>query len=79
MPLVALFAVAGGIALALALAGRRLHDLLLADVLSGHRTGIGRLLLTAGMSLLVLALVLLGAAVAFLSLLRGLYPKPMVP
>jgi hypothetical protein len=69
MPLAALFAIAGGIALSLALAGRRLHDSLLDDALSG-REGKGKFLMTFGFALLVLFLVLLGGVVALVLLLR---------
>ena len=51
MPLAALFAIAGGIALGLGLTGRRLHASLLDDALSG-RDGRGRFLMTFGMALL---------------------------
>ena len=70
MPLSALFAIAGGIAMALALAGRRLHDSLLDDALSG-REGKGKFLMTFGFALLVLFLVLLGGVVALVLLLRS--------
>jgi hypothetical protein len=70
MPLAALFGIAGGIALALALAGRRLHDSLLDDALSG-REGKGKFLMTFGLALLVLFLVLLGGVVALVLLLRS--------
>ena len=76
MPLVALFGIAGGIALGLALAGRRLHDALLHDALSG-RGDRGRFLMTVGMALLVLFLVLLGGVVALMLLLRSF--RPAVP
>lgn len=69
MPVVALYAVATGIALAIALAGRQLHDVLLADALT-HRKGTGKLVLAAGMMLLVILLVLLGVVVALLLLFR---------
>ena len=74
MPLAALFGVAGGIALGLALAGRRLHDALLHDALHG-RGDKGRFLMTVGMALLVLFLVLLGGVVALAFLLRSLSPR----
>jgi hypothetical protein len=74
MPLAALFGIAAGIALGLALAGRRLHASLLADALSG-REGKGRVLMTFGMALLVLFFVLIGAALALAFLLRGAAPK----
>jgi hypothetical protein len=70
MPLAALFAIAGGIALGLALCGRRLHAALLRDALSG-RDDRGRFLLTVGMALLLLFLVLLGGVVALTLLLRS--------
>jgi len=73
MPLPALFGIAAGIALGLALAGRRLHDSLLDDALSG-RDGKGRFLMTVGMALLLLFLVLLGSVVALLLLLRQASP-----
>lgn len=70
MPLIALWGIAAGIALALALVGIRLHAALLSDVLSG-REGAGRFLVVAGLSILAIFLVLLGAAVALLLILRG--------
>jgi hypothetical protein len=69
MPLVALYGVAAGIALALALAGRRLHAALLSDALR-ESGGTGRALVAVGMMLLVLFLILLGAVVAILLLFR---------
>lgn len=69
MPLEALFAIAAGIALGLALSGRRLHASLLDDALAG-REGKGRFLMTFGMALLVLFLTLLGAAIAVALMLR---------
>ncbi len=69
MPLAALYGVAGGIALALALAGRRLHAAMLGDVLRG-RGGTARALTAVAMLLLVLMLILLGAIVAILLLFR---------
>jgi hypothetical protein len=69
MPLAALYGVAAGIALALALAGRRLHEALLQDALRG-KGATGRALVAVGMMLLVLALILLGAIVAILMLFR---------
>ncbi len=69
MPLAALFGIAGGIALGLALAGRRLHASLLDDALAG-RAGKGRFLMTFGMALLLLFFVLLGSVVALVLLLR---------
>lgn len=74
MPLAALWAVAGGIALGLCLVGVRLHGLLLADALSG-RTGTGRVLLAAGMILLAVFLVLAGATVALVLMVRGGAPS----
>ena len=73
MPLAALFTIAAGIALGLALTGRRLHGVLLDDALSA-RNGKGRFLMTFGMALLLLFLVLLGAAVALLFVLRQASP-----
>lgn len=70
MPLAALYGVAAGIALALALAGRRLHAALLRDALRGSG-GTGRALVAVAMMLLVLVLILLGAVVAILLLLRS--------
>jgi len=70
MPLAALFAVAAGIALAIALAGRQLHAVLLDDALSGRKSA-ARAVLAAGMMLLVVLLVLLGVVVALLLLFRG--------
>jgi hypothetical protein len=74
MPLAALFTIAAGIALGLALTGRRLHGALLDDALSA-RDGKGRFLMTFGMALLLLFLVLLGAAVALLFVLQQAAPK----
>lgn len=74
MPLPALYAIAGGIALALGLIGTRLHAALLSDALSG-REGAGRFLLVAGLSILAIFLVLLGAAIALLLILRGGAPN----
>lgn len=70
MPLAALVAIAAGIAGALALAGRQLHGVLLADGLAGRKST-AKLLIAAGMTLLVVLLVLLGAVVALLLLFRG--------
>lgn len=70
MPLPALFGIAAGIALGLALAGRRLHASLLADALSG-REGKARFLMTFGMALLIIFFVLLGAVVALVLILRS--------
>ena len=70
MPIAALFSVAGGIAMAIALAGRQLHEVLLADALTA-RKGTAKLLLAAGMMLLVVLLVLLGVVVALLLLFRS--------
>src|SRR5262245_56026347 len=63
MPLACLFLIAGGIALAIALAGRQLHGFLVADALA-HKTSTAKLVLAVGMMLLVILLVLLGAVVA---------------
>jgi hypothetical protein len=73
MPLAALFAIAAGIATGLALTGRRLHQSLLDDALSG-RDGKGRFLMTFGMALLLLFLVLLGCVVALIVVLRQASP-----
>ena len=73
MPLPALFGIAAGIALGLALTGRRLHRSLLDDALS-RRDGKGRFLMTFGMALLLLFLVLLGSVVALLLILRQASP-----
>jgi hypothetical protein len=73
MPLSALFGIAAGIALGLALTGRRLHRSLLDDALSG-RDGKGRFLMTFGMALLLLFFVLLGSVVALLLILRQASP-----
>lgn len=73
MPLPALFGIAAGIALGLALAGRRLHDSLLDDALTG-RSGKGRFLMTFGMALLLLFFVLLGSVVALILILRQASP-----
>lgn len=76
MPLAALFGVAGGIALGLALSGRRLHQSLLEDALSG-RGGRGRFLMTFGFALLLLFLVLLGGVVSLMLLFQS--ARPGVP
>ena len=73
MPLAALFGIAGGIALGLALVGRRLHRSLLSDALTG-REGKGRVLMTFGMALLLLFFVLLGCVVALIFVLRQVSP-----
>ena len=73
MPLSALFGIAAGIALGLALTGRRLHRSLLDDALAG-RDGRGRFLMTFGMALLLLFLVLLGSVVALILVLRQALP-----
>jgi len=73
MPLAALFAIAAGIAMGLALVGRRLHDSLLSDALVG-REGKGRFLMTFGLALLLLFLVLLGGVVALILVLRSASP-----
>jgi len=73
MPLPALFGVAGGIALGLALSGRRLHASLLDDALS-RRDSKGRFLMTFGFALLLLFLVLLGGVVALVLLFRSAAP-----
>ena len=73
MPLPALFGIAAGIALGLALTGRRLHRSLLDDALS-RRDSKGRFLMTFGMALLLLFLVLLGSVVALLLILRQASP-----
>lgn len=74
MPLAALFGIAGGIALGLALSGRRLHDSLLDDALA-RRQGKGRFLMTFGFALLALFLVLLGGVVALIFVLRSAAPS----
>ena len=73
MPLVALFGIAAGIALGLALTGRRLHQSLLDDALA-RRDGRGRFLMTFGFALLLLFLVLLGGVVSLVLLLRSAQP-----
>jgi len=70
MPLAGLFAVAAGIALALALSGRQLHDALLSEAMSGRKKT-ARIALGAGMMLLAVLLVLLGLVVGILLLVRG--------
>jgi hypothetical protein len=76
MPLAALYGVAGGIALALMLVGRRLYDVLIADALSG-RQGSGSFLVTVGLILVTIVLVVLGAAVALVySLRETVKPSP---
>lgn len=74
MPLAALFGIAAGIALGLGLVGRRLHDSLLSDALTG-RQGKGRFLMTFGMALLLLFFVLLGCVVALIFVLRQAAPS----
>lgn len=74
MPLPALFGVAAGIALGLALSGRRLHASLLADALA-RRESRGRFLMTLGMALVLLFLILLGAVVALAFLVRSAAPR----
>jgi hypothetical protein len=74
MPLAALFGIAGGIAMGLALTGRRLHRSLLDDALAG-RDGKGRFLMTFGMALLLLFFVLLGCVVALILVLRQASPS----
>jgi hypothetical protein len=74
MPLAALFGIAAGIALGLALTGRRLHRSLLDDSLSG-RDSKGRFLITFGMALLLLFFVLLGCVVALIVVLRQAAPS----
>jgi hypothetical protein len=73
MPLPALYGVAAGIALGLALVGRRLHRSLLDDALS-RRDGKGRFLMTFGLALLLLFFVLLGCVVALIVVLRQASP-----
>lgn len=70
MPLAGLYAIAAGIALALGLAGRQLHAVLLSDALTGRKS-VARMVFGAGMMLLVVLLVLLGVVVALLLLFRG--------
>jgi uncharacterized membrane protein YhaH (DUF805 family) len=70
MPLWGLFAVAGGIAVMLALVGRRLHDALLSDVLS-RRAGAGRWILAMAVVLIGVFLVLVGVAVALVWIAGG--------
>lgn len=70
MPIWGLFSVAGGIAVLLALAGRRLHDALLADVLGG-RTGTLRWILTIVVVLIGVFVVLVGVAVALVWIAGG--------
>jgi hypothetical protein len=74
MPLAALFGIAAGIALGLALTGRRLHQSLLDDALSGRESK-GRVLMTFGMALLLLFFVLLGCVVALIVILRQAAPS----
>jgi len=73
MPLPALFGIAAGIAMGLALTGRRLHQSLLDDALAG-RVGKGRFLMTFGFALLLLFLILLGGVVSLVLLLRSASP-----
>lgn len=73
MPLPALYGIAAGIAMSLALVGRRIHEALLADVLSG-RQGTGKLWLTAAMMLIAVFLILVGAVVVLVVILRSRAP-----
>lgn len=73
VPVLGIYAVGGGIALALALSGRRLHDAMLSDVLAG-RSGRGRAVLAVGMILMVVLLLLSTAVVAITLMLRSLMP-----
>lgn len=77
MPLALLFGIALGIALALALVGRRLHDALLHDVISG-RGDKGKALLIFGMMLAAVFLVLAGAIVALILIVKGQTPAPPI-
>ena len=70
VPLAGLFSIAAGIALGLALAGRRLHAAMLHDALR-HGSGAKSSLVAAGMMLLLLVLILLGAVVALLAIFRN--------
>ena len=70
MPIWGLYSVAGGIAVLLALAGRRLHDALLADVLRG-RSGTLRWILTIAVVLIGVFVVLVGVAVALVWIASG--------
>lgn len=78
MPLWTLFAVAAGIALALALAGRQMHEVLLADSLSRRRSAARRALGAAAI-VLVMLLVLLGLVVATFMIRHGMARSPAVP
>lgn len=70
MPVWGLFAVAGGIAVLLALVGRRLHDALLSDVLS-RKQGAGRWIVAAAAVLIGVFVVLVGVAVALVWIASG--------
>ncbi len=78
MPLAALSCVAAGIALCLMLVGRRLHAALLRDARSGG--GVRQALFAAGMMLLIGTLVIAGAIVAVVLVLRSSFrPAGPVP
>lgn len=70
MPIWGMFAVAGGIGVLLALAGRRLHDALLSDVLN-RRQGVGRWVLAVAVVLVGVFVVLIGVAVALVWIAGG--------
>jgi hypothetical protein len=74
MPLAALLRIAAGIALGLALTGRRLHQSLLDDALSG-RDRQGSLPHDVRHGLLLLFFVLLGCVVALIVILRQAAPS----
>lgn len=73
MPLAALFGIAAGIFVAIALIGRRIHDALVGDVLRG-RHGLGRALLAVALALLAVFLVLVGIVFTLLMVARGAAP-----
>lgn len=76
MPLPALYAIAAGIAVMLMLVGRRLHGVLLADVIADRR-GAAPWLITVALVLLGVFLVLLAVVVALLVVLRD--DRPALP
>ena len=77
MPLWCLFAIAAGIAISLALAGRRLHDAFLSDVLR-RRQSVGRWLLAIALVLVGLFVVLVGVVMALIWVAsRAFQPTPV--
>jgi hypothetical protein len=70
MPLWGLFAVAAGIAVMLALAGGRLHDAFLSDVLRRRQT-VGRWIVVVAVVLVGVFVVLVGVAMALVWVASG--------